>query len=123
MENNILMFEGAGCVDCNKVGNCRIRTRIENNKGRVIYFEATSLKKNMEFIGFVSHCFDVKDQQTNHTKDLKHIEKLRFVYSNEGILKFINENLDCSFNKIKVRNEGLRVHDTEKPLCYSGEVA
>lgn len=112
-----LIFEGAGCVPCNDIENCRIRTRIKTKDGRIIYLECTSLEKNEDFIGFVDYCFDVKDQKTNHTPYLAPIERMQFNYSREGLLDFVNKNLNCDFDMLDVQNEGLRVHDTDKPLC------
>ena len=34
-----LYFEGAGCVPCNDVENCRIRTAFTNKDGKKIYIE------------------------------------------------------------------------------------
>lgn len=47
-----LYFEGAGCVPCNDVENCRIRTAFTNKEGKKIYIEFLSgykhTKKEME---------------------------------------------------------------------------
>jgi len=123
-KQHILKFEGAGWdgAEHNGVGNCRIRTRIKNKRGDIIYFECTSLKKNGEFKGFVSHCFNIEDEISNHTKELAHIERLQFKYNTQDLIKFVNEHLDCDFTELEVYNEGLRVHDTKEALCscYEG---
>ena len=35
--SKVLYFEGAGCVPCNDVENCRIRTAFTNNEGEKVY--------------------------------------------------------------------------------------
>ena len=37
-----LFFEGAGCVPCGEVANCRIRTAFTNNDGKKVYIEFIS---------------------------------------------------------------------------------
>ena len=117
-----LIFEGAGWEKAahNGVGNCRIRTRLENKDGRIIYFEMGGHEP--QFMGFVSHCFDWKDEKTNHTPSLCELEHRRFLYTKENVLKFINENLNCDFEDLQVINDGLNVHGTDKPLCSCREV-
>lgn len=39
-----LYFEGAGCVPCGEVENCRIRTAFRDADGRAIYLEITSIE-------------------------------------------------------------------------------
>lgn len=116
----ILIFEGAGwsCANHNGVGNCRIRTRIKNNDGRIIYLELGGHENN-DFKGRVDYCFDVVDERTSHTKDLSYIKSLYFPYTKEGILKLVNENLNCSFSSVVVDNDNIRVHETKEPLCSS----
>lgn len=118
MTNKILIFEGAGWdkAEHNGVGNCRIRTIIENKEGRNIYLECNGHESN-NFKGFVSHCFDMIDKKINHTKDLCAIEHLKFNYTPQDLIKFVNENLNCDFDSLIVDNDNLRVHDSDKPLC------
>lgn len=135
--NNTLVFEGAGWdgADISKesgVGNCRIRTRIRNNDGRLIYLEMTGIRftgkqipswaKGFTFAGSVDHCFYCDsewDERRGHSSELSHIgRKINFEYSKESILNFVNEYLKCSFNSLEVVNGGsIRVHDTKEPLC------
>lgn len=131
-----LIFEGAGWEKAESsiksgVGNCRIRTRIRNNKGRLIYLEMTGFLKSsndkreilngLSCVGHVSHCFyaDSKwDSCRNYSEDLKEVEIGHFEYSKESILKLVNEKLDCSFDDMEVVNDNsVRVHDTEDHLC------
>lgn len=132
-----LIFEGAGWEEAESsilsgVGNCRIRTRIKNNIGRVIYLEMGGFEvsknekremyKNLNFASHVNHCFynDAKwDTRSNHSAGLRHIEHTAtFEYNKENVLKFVNENLNCSFDNIEVINDNsVRVHDTKEPLC------
>ena len=123
-KNDKLLFEGAGWdkAEHNGVGNCRVRTRIKNLDGDLIYFECTSLKKHQDFIGYVSHCFNNKDEKSNYTRELKHIERLTFKYTGEGLLNFVNKHLNCDFKSVEVNNIDLRVHNTKLALCscYKG---
>lgn len=133
-----LIFEGAGMEGADSsilsgVGNCRIRTRIRNNNGRVIYLEMGGIifdkkskytpeyAKPFDFFGSVDFCFydDAKwDARRNYSKELKEIERKYFEYNKETILKFVNDNLNCSFDKIEVINDNsVLVHDTKEPLC------
>lgn len=126
MNKTSLIFEGAGWekAENNGVGNCRIRTRLKNKEGKIIYFECTSLKqKDNSFIGFVSHCFYDTDKKTNHSIELAHIEKLKFNYNKEDIIKFVNLHLNCDFNDIIVDNEKIKVHDymIQKYICANNE--
>ena len=42
MSKKVLYFEGAGCVPCNDVENCRIRTAFTNKEGKKVYIEFIS---------------------------------------------------------------------------------
>jgi len=113
--SNKLIFEGAGCVPCNDVANCRIRTRIKIGK-ELIYLEMGGSKQFNIFVGRVDHCFNEKDKLTNYTKELKHIESLRFTYSVKEILHFVNKELGTQFKELVINNN-LAVHNTKKELC------
>jgi len=114
-----LVFEGAGWpgAEHNGVGNCRIRTRLKNKDGRVIYLEISGHITNCKGYSYIDHCFDQKDERTNYTKDLSCWQGPRFTYNKKKILDFVNEILNCDFDSMEVRNEGLHVHSTEEPLC------
>jgi hypothetical protein len=69
--NNTLVFEGAGWDKAESsinsgVGNCRIRTRVRNNEGRLIYLEmggfetsknSPSYSKNYNIASHIDHCY------------------------------------------------------------------
>jgi hypothetical protein len=122
---NTLIFEGAG-MDWKETGlNHRIRTRIKNKNGRIIYFEMTGSEQSkynhnpFEFTGFVSHCFfaDVpEDLKKNYSKEIVHIEHLKCEYTKKGIIEFINKNLDCDFDDLIISDD-VYVHGTEEALC------
>lgn len=134
-----LIFEGAGWDKADSsiqsgVGNCRIRTRLRNIEGRLIYLEMggsqftgkniPSYSKGFNFFGRVDHCFysDSKwDANRSHSGELSPIQRMHFEYNKESILNFVNQNLNCSFNTIEIINEDLRVHDTEESLCDCSE--
>jgi hypothetical protein len=131
-----LLFEGAGWSGADSsinsgVGNCRIRTRIRNIDGRLIYLELGGFEysgkiipdyaKGLKFVGRVDHCFYCDsgwDDRRNHSTTLNHIENIHYEYNKENILKLVNENLHCDFESIEVINDNsIRVFDTEQPLC------
>lgn len=116
---NTLIFEGAGWAGAehNGVGNCRIRTRIRNKDGRLIYLEMGG--GHVDY-GRVDHCFycDSKwDSRSSHSKDLAKFERAKFEYTKETILAFVNKNLNCTFDNMMVINDGIQVHNTKQPLC------
>ena len=130
-----LIFEGAGWDGAESgiesgVGNCRIRTRIRNNIGRVIYLEMGGFKtskhsplcyKDLNIASHVDHCFydDAKwDSNSGYSPMLREITRGGFEYNKENIIKFVNEKLNCSFDELQVINDNsVRVHNTEQPLC------
>ena len=127
-----LVFEGAGCSNTggNDVTNCRLRTRIENNKGRIIYLEigghethkySPGYMKNYTIAGHVGHCFygdRREDARKNYSPGLCEIEHYCYEYTQKNIIDFVNKKLDCSFDNMMI-SDIVRVHDTEKPLCLS----
>jgi hypothetical protein len=132
-----LIFEGAGCTGTGttEVPNCRIRTRIRNNSGRLIYLEmgcchfdkkTRIIPKYAEGLEYATHIDfvhydDAKwDKRRCHSEALRQFEHSHFEYNKENILKFVNENLNCSFDDLQVINDNsVRVFDTEQPLCDS----
>jgi hypothetical protein len=136
-----LIFEGAGWkgADTSKatdVTNCRIRTRLRNNGGRVIYLEmgcchfenpkfTPEYAKGLNYATHIDHLFycDSKwDNNRNYSRDLQPLANTYFEYNKENILKFVNEKLNCSFDDMIVYNNNeVRVHDTIDPLCSCAE--
>lgn len=111
-----LTFEGAGwdCAANNGVGNCRIRTTFLNDKGEAIYFElagheisrySTDEMKLFKFPWHITHLFKMKDKDARYTKAYKEFTDITKEYTKENILKFINDNLKCSFEQIVVDND------------------
>lgn len=103
----ILYFEGAGCVPCGKVENCRIRTAFHDAAGRLIYLEATgsaigkytpAQHRHFDAVGHVSACFrhtgDPDDE--NRSRILNHA---LFNYTHAGILELVN-SLGCNFTRV-----------------------
>jgi len=128
MNKNTLIFDGAGS-EMFEVGNCRIRTKIRNNEGRLIYLEINGFQnsgktpnyaKGLNIIGHVDCCFYADsswDARSNNSSKLSHVTKKHFEYNKENILKLVNEDLNCSFDSLEVVNNGLHVHSTKEPLC------
>jgi len=128
MNKNTLIFDGAGS-EMFEVGNCRIRTRIRNNEGRLIYLEINGFQntnrtpnyaKGLNIVGHVDSCFyadSTWDARSNNSSKLSHVTKNHFEYNKENILKLVNEELNCNFNSLEVVNKGLHVHSIKEPLC------
>lgn len=126
LENkNNLLFEGAGCVERSDVENCRIRTRLKNNSGKIIYLELTGFEttsylynsRGITIAAHVDHCFYCCDGGENNIK--QHIKIEPFHWSRKNILAIVNEQLNCSFKKLVVDNYNIHVFDTEDVLCES----
>lgn len=121
-----LTFEGAGwdAAENNGVGNCRIRTRLTNKEGKLIYLEmsghatgksSTPSQKKFPFAGHVSHCFE---NDCNEHSKMRLLESKPFHYTKENILAMVNKELNCDYMELTVINDGsVRVHDTELALC------
>lgn len=107
-----LYFEGAGCVPRGDVENCRIRTAFRNRKGKPIYLELSGFEvtdktraayKPFTNVCTVDHCFIIGFMIGEQAeKDRLEFERKFFEYSKAEILAFVNENLDCDFDEIRV---------------------
>ena len=126
-----LYFEGAGCVPCGEVSNCRIRTAFTNDNGKKVYIEFTSYtvtkddhKKYKRYLGhdigenlgFCDYCHYITDDPNIDDCNESRLPCERnkpFIYTYEGIKNFINENCNASFDKIVVLDNlaGFRVHN------------
>ncbi len=139
-ELKVLYFEGAGCEDTfrGEISNCRIRTTFTNNEGKKIYLEIQGTVKTQDdvkkyhryenftmgdAIGFIDSCHyitdDCKIDDCNKSR-LTYERSKNISYSYKGILKFVNENCNCSFDSIEVLGwlSGYRVFaDTTKETC------
>ena len=138
-EKRILYFEGAGWEGADSsratdLGNCRIRTRIKNKDGRIIYLEMGGFLRNkytpkdvdFSILGRIDHVFytDIDwDARDNYSRELSQYEKLSFEYNKENVLNFVNEKLNCDFEDIVTLSE-LNVHGTKEPLsdCSKADV-
>lgn len=122
-----LIFEGAGWPEAehNGVGNCRIRTRIKNKDGVSIYLEMSGTKKKKSkyskffvFTAYVAYCHEEGKINESEFSKFQYGTYGSFDYTQEAILKFVNDNLNCDFEAMEVINDdSVRVHDTKEPLC------
>lgn len=151
-ELKVLYFEGAGCENTYRgdLNNCRIRTAFTNNDGKKIYLEILGYEKTKddeekykrypqynvgEAIGFIDSCHYITDDQKiddcNKSTIKGHGRHRKIGYSYEGILKFVNEELNCSFDSIEIlgwlsgyrvfRNTTKETYNTTKALNYGDE--
>lgn len=118
----ILLFEGAGCVPCGDLENCRIRTAFTNDEGKQIYLEIIgcettkhSAPKFQQFrnYGFIDHAFTITEEEPNY-HEFPFVRNFSFEYTRAEILKFVNSKLNCSFEVIATDNRhtetAYRVH-------------
>ena len=135
----ILYFEGAGCVSCNDVENCRIRTAFTNRDGKKIYIEFIcghiygKSKKEPEFNYLVcDYCFYITDDPNTDDCNYSRLDCSKKVtptnkqieYTKENILTFVNKNCNADFDEIVVLDDlaGFRVHADGKnntPEAYN----
>lgn len=111
--NKILYFEGAGCVPCNDVENCRIRTAFTNRDRKKIYIEFISEDGYLD----CDYCHYITEDPTIGDCNLsrlncernQEIEKVK--YTKENILAFVNEHCNADFDEIVVLDNlaGFRV--------------
>lgn len=144
--SKVLYFEGAGCVPCNDVENCRIRTAFTNNEGEKVYIEFISgykrtvieygkngrkLKnpKTISESGYLScdHCHYITDDpgiddcnvSVLECERNSSIEKVK--YTKENILNFVNIYCNADFDEIVILDNlaGFRVFSDGKHNTFS----
>lgn len=123
-----LYFEDAGCVPCNDVENCRIRTAFTNIEGKKIYIEFLSgykhtRQKNGKIVsepGYLScdACFyitddpEIDDCNKSRLSCERNQEIEKVEYTKENIIAFVNKYCNANFDEIVVLDDlaGYRVH-------------
>lgn len=109
----VLYFEGAGMegTQYNDVENCRIRTAFTNDRGKKIYLELgcghSHKKKNPEYHWlWCDFCHyitgDSEDCNINRLDCERNQTGKEMEWTKANILKFVNENCDCSFDKVVI---------------------
>lgn len=133
-----LYFEGAGCVPCNDVENCRIRTAFTNKEGKKIYIEFLSgykhtRQKNGKVVSEPNYlscdaCFyitddpEIDDCNKSRLSCERNQEIEKVEYTKENITAFVNQYCNADFDEIVVLDNlaGYRVFaDTNK--CNTSE--
>ena len=122
----VLVFEGAGCAWMNGVSNCRIRTAFHNDDGKQIYLEIEgyvpnkSIKSSKHWKGMDASCWPAygivmfaheitgngreKDDCNESRFDCERNDDYLFEYTEDNILKFVNDYFGCSFDSIHIDN-------------------
>lgn len=126
-----LYFEGAGCVSCNDVENCRIRTAFTNKKGKKIYIEFLSgykhtRKGNGKVVSEAGYLYcdschyitdnpEIDDCNKSRLSCERNQEIEKVKYTKENILAFVNKHCNADFDEIVVLDNlsGYRVHNSE----------
>lgn len=128
MKKKILYFEGAGCVSCNDVENCRIRTAFTNKEGKKIYIEFLSgykhtRKKNgkivsepgyltCDFCYYITDDPQIDDCNKSRLSCERNMELEKVKYTKENILAFVNKYCNADLEEIVILDSlaGYRVH-------------
>lgn len=138
-----LYFEGAGCVPCNDVENCRIRTAFTNKEGKKIYIELLSGYKHTkveygkngrklknpkwvsedgylscDFCHYITDDPEIDDCNKSRLSCERNTEIEKVRYTKENILAFVNGHCNADFDEIVVLDNlaGYRVFaDIEDP--------
>lgn len=132
-----LYFEGAGCVPCNDVENCRIRTAFTNKDGKKIYIELMSGYKHTkiecgkngkklkhpkiisedgylycDFCYYITEDPTIDDCNKSTLSCERNQEMKKVKYTKGNILDFVNENCNVDFDEIVILDSlaGFRVH-------------
>lgn len=144
-----LYFEGAGCVPCNDVENCRIRTAFTNKDGKKIYIELISGYKHTkieygkngrklkhpkmisedgylycDFCHYITEDSEIDDCNDSCLPCERNAEMEKVKYTKENILAFVNENCNADFEEVVILDDlaGFRVHADGKrntPEAYN----
>ena len=131
-----LYFEGAGCVPCNDVENCRIRTAFTNKEGKKIYIEFLSGYKHTkiefgkngrklknpkwisedgylicDFCHYITDDPEIDDCNKSRLNCERNQGIGKVKYTKENILAFVNKYCNADFDEIVVLDDlaGYRV--------------
>lgn len=105
-----LYFEGAGCVPCGEVENCRIRTAFHNDKGEAIYLEITGVEvtnrmssqlKKYTYAGVIDSCHYILGDDDENKHSIHNRNEKTFEYTKAEILHIVN-SLGCSFDQVVI---------------------
>lgn len=147
MSKKVLYFEGAGCVPCNDVENCRIRTAFTNKEREKVYIEFISgykhtivkygkngkeLKqpKTISEDGYLTcnYCHYITDdpgiddcnESVLECERNSSIEKVK--YTKENILNFVNKYCNADFDEIVILDNlaGFKVFSDGKNNTIDG---
>lgn len=128
-----LYFEGAGCVPCGDLENCRIRTAFTLDSGNKIYLEITAIAvdnkhtaaslRNFTNCAFIDHCYYITGCHEDCNENVHPVErKTHFEYNRENLLKFVN-SLGASFDEVVILPDlaGYRVHADNRGYNFADE--
>lgn len=136
MNKKVLYFEGAGCVPCNDVENCRIRTAFTNKERKKVYIEFISGYKHIlveygkngrklkhpkiiyedgylscDFCHYITNDSEIDDCNCSKLECERNQEIEKVKYTKENILNFVNKYCNADFDEIIVLDDlaGFRV--------------
>lgn len=147
MSKKVLYFEGAGCVPCNDVENCRIRTAFTNKEGEKIYIEFISGYKHTvveydkngmksknpktisedgylycDFCHYITDDPEIDDCNTSRLGCERNSDIETVKYTKGNILNFVNKYCNADFDEIVVLDNlaGFRVFSDGKRNTFAG---
>lgn len=112
-----LYFEGAGCVPCNDVENCRIRTAFTNRDGQKIFIEFIGCRTHenkkvpsfnylvCDACHYITDDPEIDDCNNSRLSCERSTGLGEIKYTKENILAFVNENCNAGFTDIVVLDD------------------
>jgi len=137
LENkNNLLWVGMGWHKADSigdVGNCRIRTVLQNDKGENVFIELSagqnySIKNDRKNYIHGDFSFIVPEEKDDGGIDTpiynymgieKETWNQKREWTSENIIELVNKKLNCSFTKMFVDNFDCSIDDDYTPICFS----
>lgn len=126
--NPNLVFEGVGSETEEANGlSCRMRTRFKSPSHGIVYLEIMAAYKGkyaaqsiqnspFQYHGVVMHAVHENSDAEYNERVLRKFENNAFLYTKEGIMKYINETFGMSYEALTIDYD-IRVHETKMWIC------
>ena len=105
--SKVLYFEGAGCVPCNDVENCRIRTAFTNKEGKKVYIEFITGCKYTT-VEYGKNGRKLKNPKTISESGYLSCDHCHYITDDPGIDDCNHSRLGCARNK---RNQKSKIYE------------
>lgn len=125
IKENILVFEAVGVKSSTGV-SCRVRTRLQDKIGKVVYLELHGMERGrylidamlstpFECIGAVMSAHYVQDDGSEDSHIKRPVNDY-FDYTEQGILQYVNNLLGTTYKQVSF-SDSVRVFNTQSCLC------